>query len=967
MDNFIPLDQLPDADTKITGFIPLDQLPGEQPSANAEQPKKAPFLGNTMKNYHESLDSVQRVGSKGLRDLAVGTATAPLDLVGADNVSNAINKAVPDVELKNDAEKFGATLVEYGLPSKAAFKIAELGVKKLPQVAEDAPWLLKKAVDTSKFLAKPAAGAAADAIVTNPKDAETIGSMVGGPTAIQTDDSNLEKRAKVGAEGGIIGTAIDTGLRAGIFAKNVISSKLKSGTTPGIENTVAKLMQDTAAYDVDPKRVQAYVDTGMDKAAAYEKVKSEQNQIEAIKLHNLDRRTNMPEGYNPTTGTGSGNIGLIGLERGVTTGGDGFERMVQRRDANKTVISQAVQEVIASNGNGQAAIDKLAQAYHIPMQQAQDLVEQAQRHLNQASNEVADALDQVRHDFGKEHYASASVDLDDATADTLLRMTNQKNDLYRAIDPGNRIPVDTSGIKSVYDSLTTKTSPTDMRLERLASNKNGSILLNQLGSIFANPANADGEVGAAINALNNLGSVKTGQTPTLTYGQIQHDIMPVLSDAIQEFRSAGNAGDLVQSLRSLKGELEATTDQIAASGGEAAAKAQAAKDFYTNDFVPAFVEGTGGKYRDLSRRDKIVPSTTAPMFLKPAGSTGGAEEAVNSLSNIVQRATPENQALAKNAVNQWMITHLAQKLDLRNPEAVTKVIADFKNTYGHILEKFPDLAQHVDALQGGFDRAVNKVGGLRQAVEAAQQNMEATKTKLNKSIFAAAANDPTAGEATVKRLLNPALNPAEEMKKVLAVIGDDQAAKEGLKSLIQENLTNKLFSKTSKTLDSEFTVLKNKLAAEISNPKMRDALTQLYGPADMAKLDAVRNAMDEMDRLNTQGIPGSPTAHLAANANQLRTMLASYYGIVKGQGIFQISKFVSQGLGYNPEAVARKLLIDSLLDPKLGAYMLAKDTNIEAADAIKTYILGHYVNNAPFLTSKPEEKGDNKTNPNWKK
>lgn len=153
----------------------------------------------------------------------------------AQKVRNAVTELVPQVQTESDGERFLATLIQYGAPAMGAAKIAQAAFTDSPKLA--------------RWAATLGAASASDAVVSNPDKAETVGDLIGGPTDIQADDSRLEKRAKVGAEAGAIGGALDSVMKLVGAAKRWAAGRI--GTGFNAEDDAAKVLQESvvAPYD----------------------------------------------------------------------------------------------------------------------------------------------------------------------------------------------------------------------------------------------------------------------------------------------------------------------------------------------------------------------------------------------------------------------------------------------------------------------------------------------------------------------------------------------------------------------------------------------------------------------------------------------------------------------------------------------------------------------------------------------
>ena len=133
----------------------------------------------------------------------------------------------------------------------------------------------------------------------------------------------------------------------------------------------------------------------------------------------------------------------------------------------------------------------------------------------------------------------------------------------------------------------------------------------------------------------------------------------------------------------------------------------------------------------------------------------------------------------------------------------------------------------------------------------------------------------------------------------------------------------------------------------------RKAISKLYTPREMKVLDDLHKKLMLMDRINLQVTKGSPTAILEESVRSGQVLAFSLFGIVKGRGIFMLSRKIQQMLGRDPVEKAWQLLSDAMLDPKLAERMLTK-VNTQNLPKIKARLTAHLLNNV--VTSGGEEK-----------
>ena len=75
---------------------------------------------------------------------------------------------------------------------------------------------------------------------------------------------------------------------------------------------------------------------------------------------------------------------------------------------------------------------------------------------------------------------------------------------------------------------------------------------------------------------------------------------------------------------------------------------------------------------------------------------------------------------------------------------------------------------------------------------------------------------------------------------------------------------------------------------------------------------------------------------------RIKTILASYYGIVTGRGLFNIASYVGDVIrGDKAKVASEKVLTKAMLDPEFALLMLKADTR-QNQIAARTYILNNF-------------------------
>jgi hypothetical protein len=143
------------------------------------------------------------------------------------------------------------------------------------------------------------------------------------------------------------------------------------------------------------------------------------------------------------------------------------------------------------------------------------------------------------------------------------------------------------------------------------------------------------------------------------------------------------------------------------------------------------------------------------------------------------------------------------------------------------------------------------------------------------------------------------------------------------------------------------------MSTVLDDPKTREALLASgISPAELKQLEGAYARIREMARIDRKVTAGSDTvANIAASSQRVRVLAASYFGIVKGRGVFQITQMIQNIMGANPKGLAEDSVNALILDPKFAKMLLLKDTNAHRV-RMKTYL----TNNLPELMSR--EDGD---------
>jgi len=883
------LDQGGGQPTGTPGIIELspdDQLDREKPMSGAgggyeptEDDIKTGMAGQELDRMSANAESIARIIGGGLSKLVRGVITTPLDIAGqlgsdkADKFANIIRGAIPQIPAESTAEEIGQVLVQYGLPATAAIKV-------VGGVLAGAPGIVK-------FAGQIIGAGVTDIIASDPTDVSTLGDWVGGPTDIKPEDTSFEKRLKVGAEGaglyggiGTVGVGVVKG--TGVVWKFVTEL---FGTEKIIRRKVAEAI---ATQTNNPKKAIEEID----------KVLADFSGTD----------------FKPTTGTISGDMALLGTEKGIKTKASSQAEFVQRFQENMRAMSDEIEKITTKYGGDSEKAKTFFETYTMKrLQGKEDALELAQKATKAIDDETENMVSEFAARGGKTKQADASLIIDDAVHSELNKLTLTKNNLYDAIDPGNMVSIPKSRLQSAVLDLAKKEGPADTTWSKIPKS-----LKESLNALFG------------------------PKSKPLKFGYLT-DLRPDLSEAITAARNA-NQGGVVKRLVAFKQSIENETAILAQGEVPAALAARKANNYYIDEYVPKFKEGVGDLYRRAERRGKpFAPTSTGQQFL---GRATGTTEAAKQLKAIVSGA--ESAVAAKGAVKDYLIANVADLMNIsKSGKASKQVLEKYLNNRSirETLAQFPDVNKEIQLFKSNLDKAVVKQGDFGLAVDAAKQNLRQTQKEMR--VLAAKYFVDANPVKAMNRVLNSS-DPAKAMEELATLAKSDPSgqALPGLRVALSQLLeTPAVGLRGTREVGGSLEVLRNKVSKLLTNKGTREAISKLYSPSDMAILDRVQRGLNLLDRINIQVTTGSPTAHLGEAVQRGRILLAATWGIVKGKGIFMISRWLQNTLGINPVVKAEKLLADVMLDPELAKLMLSEATEVSKphiAAKLTAYMLNNF-------------------------
>ena len=820
----------------------------------------------------------------GILNIAESVATLPLDImsVTGPNKEQAkvwaqkIKAVIPNIDPNGTFDTVIQKFTQYGVPATSAIKLTA-------GIVKGAPWAIR-------FTSELFSGGLSDFLVASPED----------KTLLFDAKSPLGRRAAVGAEG----TLYPAILRSTIG----VPKALVKGGSKFVKFLYAphKVAEDAVAA--------ALVDGAIDPIKGLAEIKKVLREGTIIK---------------PTTGIASGDPGIIGLEKGVSSAQDTSATMLARKELNMENISDALEGVTNNmGGNGEKAKDYFKAYVNMRLSGKENAIELVEAQLKSVENETDNILHEFAMQQGRARQAEASIILDDTLRQELERLTKKKNLLYWNIDPEREVKIPKERLEGAYKKLIKKSGPLDTTVNDIPAE-----IKTTIASIFKAP-----KISKPAGFIQAIEPIKEATKP-LYFGDLQ-DLRPVLSDAIATARQ-NNQGGAVKRLVEFKVALENETDELAKLGGEAANRARDAQQFYQNEFVPKFKEGVGGRYRKaIMAGAPVEPSAVGKKFVeKPTGSM----EAASQLDTIVKGA--ENAQEASVAVRDHIVGTVADLMQTTSGKTSIDRLDKYLNqrSVRETLSKFPAIENEIKQFRNSLGKSINKQGKIAQDILEAKNSLGKTQKDLEMSATRFwVESDPT---KAMQRTLNSP-DSTGSMNELVRLAKRDPSGDAilGLRQSLSDYIEETVRGTTQVGNVQE--VMRGKIVKLLQNKSTRDAIAVLYSPSEMKILDQVRDELQMMNGINKQVTTGSPTAPIAQQVQRTRVILASFYGIVKGRGIFAISDWIMRALGRDPKTIANQVLTDAMLNPELASVLMTKNLDSKIAqDKAKSYLTTYILNN----------------------
>ena len=887
-----------------------------------------PYVQGVVNPFYNFLDDVipdpQVSAVNAARDAAVGVTTFPIDVAGmagvngADEISNKISQTVPRAEA-GTAENIASAVLRFGTAGMGAgMKAAGLADDALRNVSSVSPFVQKAAT----YIAGLLGAGAGDVVVANPDGSaqgdQSIGEIFSaGPTDFEEDDSRGAKRIKLGAEtfalAPVADVAINTVKRVVSGVRDVLAG-LRTPSPEQVQEAInAQIQRVVRETGEDPEKVaEAILKTVEENPNAMATAGQASNEESLLSIERGLRQTPNP----PDKGV---LFGSRGLEGETISPQAAFAKRTEQQaeSASKDVFdvtNQGIDDATRLNQRQAARSEiegqqRAGEARTVAREQA------AKRNLDDAAENVEDVTVNQREQL-RSGRADAEQNLATEADQTRLARRNESSQKFEDIDPDGTLNRDTRALSMSWKRTMNPDS---------AKNSSEAASIETARSYLPK------------QILDDLDAVSAGgQKP---FRDIQA-LRPKVSAALNKARMAGEDGNVISRLDNLKrtveGEAERLVKQAQPPGARPAVKAAAAR---VEDAKRTFIEyasrwkeaGTPGAQFTAARRKTFkAGSENITPFIKKDSTGTQAVEAARQFRMIVDDMA--DVPGAEKSVTDMVMARLADSTQTLS----TKKINEFISTHSQFLDEFPQTRRALQDLAKNVDNATGAAANAKAAFEEAKQFGREARAARNTSAAAKFLEVDDASEAVGKALSGD--TPIKSINELLGRAGQDatgeatEGVKQAAKDWLYKQATTTKGAPGSDNANIEMLQASRatleKLMGPTSSVERRQALRRIFGEQGLKTLDEVRKRMNIAARQSMTTIAGSNTIQNSGSKDvikteQARILVAAYFGITKGRGIFTITRWVSNLIkGPDAEKRVARMLTETMLDPERAAAAL---------------------------------------------
>jgi hypothetical protein len=626
-------------------------------------------------------------------------------------------------------------------------------------------------------------------------------------------------------------------------------------------------------------------------------------------IANLDESANLytpasgaSPGYNPTSGTASGNTGLLSMEKGLVNS----DRLVKRYQDNKRAIDVEMSD--------QMKPEMLYPASAAP-QESQGFIKKI----------LDDELAQSQ--AGQKNAQQAALDAETNLANKereVVDMSAQSRRTEPSAQVRSSLEANMQAVSKQVDAEFAKV-PQDIAVDIQSARQKAVEILDQFNKSTENAPDV-------ITKFTDL----TKKDTVFASGDAQK--------ILQELYAAQGAAGKGTTASRLIGELREALDADITKKESVSEPLRNARNFYRDNFVPVFKsdEAFDVFYGRSKNAPSVAPSETIDAYM-------GKPEAATQLSRGLQGASGKisdaDEALLKNWVESKMASSAGSK---PSQESVLTFLRNNDAT----ISRLPESAKkRVLEIAEGLGSAKANVGTTKTALDESNAAFAATEARATKSGAAKFANANEA-EYQVDTWLYDNQNARKTMSDLIAEAKKDKTGRalEGLQNAVKNSLGRKIKNPGSNSSNSNdiqagvtddwATSLAKSAKVLEKNTPTRRALEMILSKDDLNVLDRGRKQMEVSARINRKATSGSDTAANLEAKSQLQQIAEGSAGrgtatdVLGAKQIRQVNTVIQfvKGLGKgvvvssNEAKFTDDLLKEAMLDPAIMKALLRRST-----------------------------------------
>ncbi len=375
-------------------------------------------------------------------------------------------------------------------------------------------------------------------------------------------------------------------------------------------------------------------------------------------------------------------------------------------------------------------------------------------------------------------------------------------------------------------------------------------------------------------------------------------------------------GEVVRQLRALKDTTAGYVDDLAASGGDAAAiAARAATGNFATRVQPNFRQGAGGrvdaKLKSDPNRTNFTESQTAGEFLT-------RPEDAQSLMRIA--ALRGNEAQVAGEARTWIMDQLSRTGVASNGAVDPARLARWRNINGGLIDQVPGMRGQVDDMLDRAQRGERVADRAAEGVRTADQNVVDTRRGIDQGVVGMAAarlpRDTVAG----------ALSRPGGLRELRYTIGRTPEGLADVKAAVADYFSSRVSgvapaNVTQGTQNINFAQLVKEF------DKHRGQLADIFSPEEMNALTRAQKVLEPLAERAGQATVGSITAE--SQEGMWRALRFGMYALTRSQlqaggRVRAIRDALHVFSGKDVASEANRLIARMQFDPDLAVHLLER-------------------------------------------